>query len=84
MFTYKLFQLDPTPFGFSKNVFFIEDEGLFFVNIIIIHVFPEKFINISQVVQKIRRLSSSILTCFVTFLDFLAFPCCRETNSVRR
>ena len=51
---------------------------LFFVNIIIIHVFPEKFIKISQVFQKIQRFSSSILTFFVTFLDFLAFPCYRE------
>ena len=80
----KVFQLDPTPFCFSKNVFFREDEGLFFVSIIIIHGFPEKFIKISQVVQKIRRFSLSILIFFVTFLDFLAFPCYRETNGVSR
>ena len=57
---------------------------LFFVNIIIIHVFPEKFIKICQVVQKIRRFFSSMLTFFVTFLDFLALTCHRETNGVSR
>ena len=84
----KVFHLDPTPFCFSKNVFFREDEGLFFVSTIIIHVFSEKFIKISQVIQKIRKFSSSILTFFVTFLDSLSFPffwhSYRETNGVSR
>ena len=38
------------------------------------HVFPENFIEILQVVQKILRFSLSIITIFVDFSDFLTFP----------
>ena len=48
------------------------------------HVFPEKFIESLQIVQKIRRLSPSMLTIFISFLGFLTFPCCRETNEISR
>ena len=77
-----------TPCGFSKNV--LSKGGVkpcFFVtfNIIISHIFPENFIEIPQVVQKIWRISLSILAVFIDFrrfLDFLIFPCYRETNDV--
>ena len=39
-------------------------------NIIISHIFPENFIKISQVVQKIWRFSTSILTNFINLWDF--------------
>ena len=56
----------------------------FFVtcNIIISHIFPENFIEVSEVVQKIRIFSPSILTVLIDFLDFLTFPCYKETNDV--
>ena len=56
----------------------------FFVtfNIIISLIFPENFIEISQVFQKIWRFSPSILTIFINFSDFLIFPCYKETNDV--
>ena len=56
----------------------------FFVifNTIISHNFPENFIEIAQVVQKIWRFSPSILTIFINFLDFSTFPCYKETNKV--
>ena len=41
--------------------------------IIISPIFPENFIEIPQVVQKIWRFSPSILTIFTNFLDFLSF-----------
>ena len=37
---------------------------------------------IPQVVQKIWRFSSSALTIFIKFLDFLACPCYKLTNDV--
>ena len=48
----------------------------FFVtfNVLISYIFPEAFIEIPQVVQKISRFSSSILTNFY-ILDFLTFLC---------
>ena len=49
-------QFDPLPLGFSKNVSSKEwMKPWFFVtfNIIISHIFPENFIEIPQVVQKI-------------------------------
>ena len=57
---------------------------LFFVtfNIIISYIFPENVIEIPQVVQKIWRLSRSILIIFINFSDFLTFPCYIETNDV--
>ena len=56
----------------------------FFVtfNIIINHIFPENFTEIPQVVQKIWRLSLSILAIFFDFLDFLTFPCFKKTDDV--
>ena len=56
----------------------------FFVTfyIIISHIFPENFIEISQVVQKIWRFFQSILSVFIDFSDFLTFPCYRETIDV--
>ena len=44
-------------------------------NIIITYIFPENFIEITQIVQKIWIFSSSILTIFNNFLDFLTYPC---------
>ena len=38
--------------------------------IMISHVFPENFIEVPQVVQEIRRFSSSILTVFINFFGF--------------
>ena len=49
-------QFDPPRCGFFKNVIFRVFEALFFVafnNIVISHIFPESFIEIPQVVQKI-------------------------------
>ena len=54
--------------------------GLF--NIIVSDIFPENFIEIPHLVQKIRRFSSSILTIFVNVSDILTFSCCKETNDV--
>ena len=51
-------------------------------NIIISHIFPEKFTEITQVVQRIWRFSPSILTISINFLDFLTFPYYKETNDV--
>ena len=47
----------------------------FFVtfNIIINHIFPENFIEIPQVVQKVWRFSPSILTIFINFRIFWHF-----------
>ena len=44
----------------------------FFVtfSIIISHIFPEHLIEIPQVIHKIWRLSSSLLTIFIGFSDF--------------
>ena len=51
-------------------------------NIIISHIFPENFIEVLQVVQKICRFFSPILTALINFLDFLTFPCFKETTDV--
>ena len=37
------------------------------------YIFPENFIEIPHVIQEIRRFSSSILTIFINFIDFLIF-----------
>ena len=68
--------------GAKKCVFQRKDEARVFLsfNIIISHVFPENFIEISQFVQKIPRFSSSILTIFINFSDFFIFPCHKEIN----
>ena len=56
------------PLFFYKNVFFREMAMIFcdFLS----HTFPEKVIEIPQVVQKIRRFLCSILTIFVKFSCF--------------
>ena len=80
-------EFDPSPCGFSKNVFFRESmEPCFFVtfNILITHIFPETFIEIPQLVQKIWRFSSSILTIFINFSNFSTFPCCKETSTYNK
>ena len=51
-------------------------------NIIVRHIFPENVIEINQVVQKIWSFSPSILTNFSDFLDFLTYPCYKETNGI--
>ena len=59
--------------NFFKTVFSRERvKPWFFVtfDIIIKHIFPENLIEISQVVWKIRRFSSSILTIFIIFGGF--------------
>ena len=70
--------------GFLKNVFSKEKvKRCFFVTFnVISRIFPEVFIEISQVVHKIWRFSSSVLAIFINFLDFLTFPCYKESNNV--
>ena len=61
------------PCGFSENVFSKGRVTLWFFvtfNIIISHIFPENSIEIPQVVQKIRKLSLSILAIFIKFHQF--------------
>ena len=41
--------------------------------IIIRHIFPENFIEIPQVVQKLWRISLSILAIFINFYQFFGF-----------
>ena len=53
-------------------------------SIIIRHIFPEIFIEVSQVVQKIRRISLSILAIFIKFHQFFGFfDISKETDGVR-
>ena len=68
----------PSPCGFSKNVFSREKlKPWFFVTFDIIrsHAFPENFIVIIHVVQK-------MWTIFIDFLDFLTIFCCKKANDV--
>ena len=60
------------------------DPTFLWLNIIISHIFPENFIYIPHVVQKIWRLSLSlsILAIFIDFLNFLLFPSYKETNDI--
>ena len=51
-------------------------------NIMVIHIFPENIIELTQVVQNIWRFFSSILTIFINFSGILIFPCYKETNDV--
>ena len=51
-------------------------------NVIIKHIFPENFIDIPHVIQKICRIFLSILAIVIDFSDFLTFPCYKETNDV--
>ena len=48
--------------------------------VIIRYLFLESFIEILQVARKIWRFSLTILTIFISFLDFLPFSCCKWTN----
>ena len=75
-------QFDPPPppspshCGFSKNVSSIERvKPWVFVtfHIIISHMYPEHFIEITQVVQKLWRMSLSILAIFIDFYRFSGF-----------
>ena len=64
------------PCGFLKNVSSVQRvEPRFFVtfNIILKHIFPENFIEFTQVVQKIWRNSLSILAIFINFNQFFRF-----------
>ena len=66
----------PHPCGFSNNVFSKDRvKPCFFMtfNIIISHIFPENFSEISEVVQRIWKLSLSIWTIFINFINFLDF-----------
>ena len=73
-------------FGFQNYVLQREREGenLLFCDfyIIISQIFPETFIEIPQVVQKILRFFHSMLPIFIDFLSFLTFACFKETNDV--
>ena len=68
----------------SKNVLFRGVKLCFFITFIIVIslILPENFIEILQVAQKIWRFSSSILTIFINFSDFLTFPCYKETKDI--
>ena len=69
--------LTPHPHcGFSKIVSSKQKvKPWFFVTfkIIIRHIFPENFIEIPQVVQKLWRISLSILAIFINFYQFFGF-----------
>ena len=70
--------------GKANSCFFVTFNFLTF-NIIISHIIPENFIEIPQVVQKIWRLSLTILAIFIDFYQFFGFftfPCDKETNDV--
>ena len=77
-------QFDP-PCGFSKNVspkVMVKPCFVVTFNSFISLIFPEDFIEIPQFVQKIWRPSLSILAIFIDFLEFLIFPCYKESNDV--
>ena len=69
----------------EKCVFYEKHKTLIFVtfNVIKSHIFTENVIEIHQAIQKIWRFSPSILLIFLDILDFLTFPCCKETNDIR-
>ena len=81
-------QFDPRPCGFSKTVYSKERMKPWFFsafNITLRHIFPKKFIEFPEVVQKIWTVSLSILAIFIhfpNFFDFLTLPCYKETNVV--
>ena len=71
--------------SFSKNVFSRERVNLcFFVtfNVIVSHIFHENLIEVSPVIWKIWRTSSSLLTIFIKFLDFSIFYCYKKANDI--
>ena len=51
-------------------------------NIIICYNFPENFIEIHQVSQKLWIFTSSILTILANFLDIFTFTCYKKSNDV--
>ena len=67
-----------------------EDKALVFMtfNITINHIFPENFIEIPPVVLEDTEilyhtiLLVTILTIFISLLDFSRFLCSKETNDV--
>ena len=70
-------QFDPSPMLFFKKKSSVERVNpCFFVasNGIISHIFPENLIKLPQVFPEIGRFSPSILTIFVSFLEFVTFP----------
>ena len=78
-------QTDPSPCGFTKNIFSRERANPRFsvtFNIIISHIILKNVIEIPQIVQKTWRFLSSILNFFVYFPDFFTFPGYKETNDV--
>ena len=77
----------PLPCGFTKNVFFGERMGSWFFmtfNITINDIIPENFTEIPQLVRKIWRLSSLILTTFINYLDFLHFLVAKKKKKKKR
>ena len=69
-------QTDPPPCSFSKSLSSKERvKPWFFVtfNIITSHIFPENVIEILQAVQKLWRISLSILAIFIDFHQFHGF-----------
>ena len=78
-------QTDPSPCGFTKNIFSRERANPRFsvtFNIIISHIIPKNVIEIPQIVQKTWRFLSSTLTFFVYFPDIFTFPGYKKTNEV--
>ena len=59
----------------EKCIFWRESETLVFVtfSIVIRHICPEKFTEIPQVVQKLRRIPLSVLAIFINFHQFFGF-----------
>ena len=71
--------------SFQKCIFSTKGEALFFMtfNVFVSHIFPENFIKIPPVIQKISRSPPSIFIILIKFTDFVTFPCYIETNDVR-
>ena len=68
-------QFDPSC-GFSKNASCkerVKPWSFVTFNVIIRRIFPGNFIEISQVVQKLWRISLSILAIFINFYQFFGF-----------
>ena len=62
--------------GFLKNVFFKERVKPMFsltLNVVIKRIFPENFIEITQVAQKLWRIFLSILAIFIDFHHLFGF-----------
>ena len=74
---YRVDKIDPEPVVLW-NIYLLRrgewNLGFFMIfNIIISHIFSENFIEISQVVQKLWRISLSILDIFINFHQFSGF-----------